>query len=113
MAVKVRLARIGTKHVPYYRIVAVDSRNKRDGAYLENLGTYDAQKTAVVALHTEKIDAWVAKGAVLSDTVKKIYTMHKKAATKPANTLVKKVAKKAAAKAEQKEVPATEEARVE
>lgn len=98
MAVKVRLARIGTKHVPHYRIVAVDGRNKRDGAYLENLGTYDALNSSVITIHMDQIDKWVANGAILSDTVKKIYKMHKKASSAPAS--VKKVAapKKSAAK---------------
>ena len=43
--VKIRLSRIGKKHVPFYRIVAVDSREKRDGACLENLGTFDGLNT--------------------------------------------------------------------
>lgn len=80
MAVKIRLSRIGKKHVPFYRIIAVDSRKKRDGAYLDNLGTYDGLKGQVVQMHIERINDWVAKGAILSDTVKKIVKMHKRAA---------------------------------
>jgi small subunit ribosomal protein S16 len=48
MAVKLRLTRIGKKKAPFYRIVAIDSRKKRDGAFLENLGTYDALKGNLV-----------------------------------------------------------------
>lgn len=90
MAVKVRLARIGTKHVPFYRVVAVDGRKKRDGAYLDNLGTYDALKSSVISLDVEKLESWVSKGAILSETVQKIYKMHKKGAA--AEGIIKKVA---------------------
>ena len=78
MAVKIRLSRIGKKKAPCYRIVAVDSRKKRDGAYLDNLGTYDALKGVVITLHQERIDYWVSKGAILADSVKKIIKEHKK-----------------------------------
>ena len=79
--VKIRLSRIGKKHVPFYRIVAVDSRDKRDGgAMLENLGTVEGLNTKIVSMETERIDAWVAKGAVMSDTVKRLYKMYKKQA---------------------------------
>jgi small subunit ribosomal protein S16 len=78
--VKIRLSRIGKKHVPFYRIVAVDSREKRDGACLENLGTFDALNVKIVQFHEERIKDWVAKGAVMTDTVKKIYKMYKKQA---------------------------------
>jgi len=100
MAVKVRLSRIGTKHVPFYRVVVVDGRKKRDGAYLDNLGTYDALKTTIISLDTEKLEAWVSKGAILSETVQKIYKMHRKNAL-VSQGLVKTVAapKKSAAKA--------------
>ncbi len=78
--VKIRLSRVGKKHVPFYRIVAVDSREKRDGACLENLGTYDALNTKIIHFHEARINDWVAKGAVMTDTVKKIYKMYKKQA---------------------------------
>jgi small subunit ribosomal protein S16 len=78
--VKIRLSRTGKKHVPFYRIVAVDSREKRDGSCLENLGTYDALNTKIVQFHEERINDWLAKGAVMTDTVKKIYKMYKKQA---------------------------------
>jgi small subunit ribosomal protein S16 len=107
MAVKIRLSRIGTKHVPFYRVVVVDGRKKRDGEYLDNLGTYDAIKTTILSLDTEKLEAWVSKGAILSDTVRKIYKMHKKNAAVSAG-LVKNVAapKKSATKAKDASVEA-------
>ena len=73
MAVKIRLARIGKKHAPFFRIVAIDSRKKRDGAYLETLGTYDVLKGALVQFNVERINDWVSKGAILSDSVKKMH----------------------------------------
>lgn len=77
MAVKIRLSRIGKKKAPCYRIVAVDSRKKRDGAYLENLGTYDAVKGNIVKLDKDRIDYWVSKGAVVADSVKKLIKKHR------------------------------------
>jgi len=76
MSVKIRLSRIGKKNRPYWRVVAVDSRKKRDGAYLDNLGTYDPIKHQVVQFHTDKIATWVAKGAVCSPTVIKLLKTH-------------------------------------
>lgn len=72
MSVKIRLSRIGKKSRPYWRIIAVDSRKKRDGAFLDNLGTYDPIKHEVVQLATERINDWVAKGAECSPAVTKL-----------------------------------------
>jgi small subunit ribosomal protein S16 len=78
MAVKIRLSRIGKKNRAFWRIVAVDGRAKRDGACLENLGTYDPIKHEVIQLHAERIQEWVSKGAICSPTVLKL--MKKQAA---------------------------------
>ena len=68
--VKIRLSRAGAKKRPFYRIVAIDSRARRDGRPLEFLGTYDPiAKPKAIDLDTEKLDAWVRKGAQVSDTV--------------------------------------------
>ncbi len=80
MAVKIRLSRIGKKNCPVWRIVAIDSRKKRDGAFLENLGTYNPITQELVQFHAERISAWVDKGAICSDTVSKLFKLHKKAA---------------------------------
>lgn len=82
MAVKIRLSRIGKKHVPFYRVVAVDSRAKRDGQFLENIGTYDALKGAVVVFDEQLYDKWISRGAIPTDSAKKIYRVHKKAIAK-------------------------------
>ena len=57
----------------YYRIIAIDERRQRDGRALEFLGTYDPNPNPEqVTLKSERIDAWLAKGAQLSPTVKSI-----------------------------------------
>jgi small subunit ribosomal protein S16 len=73
MAMKIRLARGGSKKRPHYSIVASDSRMPRDGRFLEKLGTYDPmlakddEKRVVMDL--EKIKAWLGKGAQPTDRV--------------------------------------------
>ena len=68
MPVKIRLMRIGTKKRPYYRVVAVDERRKRTGQYIELLGTYNPlTEPHEIILKQDLIDAWIKKGAVLSD----------------------------------------------
>ena len=68
--VVLRLRREGNKNRPFYRIVAADQRFKRDGRFLEILGTYDPVKeTDNVNLDLEKANAWIAKGAQPSETV--------------------------------------------
>ena len=89
MAVKIRLTRIGKKKVPFYRIIAVDSRKKRDGAFLEELGTYDALNSTLVHFHEDRILDWVNKGAQLSETVKRLFKLHKKSKQGPTPTTKK------------------------
>ena len=70
MAVKIRLLRLGRKKKPFYRIVAIDSRSRRDGRYLDKLGYYDPlTKPATVQLEKEKIAKWLDQGAVPTETV--------------------------------------------
>lgn len=71
MAVHLRLARGGRKNLPFYRLVAADSRMPRDGRYLEILGTYDPAKDPPVSvLKQERILDWLNKGAQPSVTVR-------------------------------------------
>jgi small subunit ribosomal protein S16 len=70
MSVKIRLTRAGAKKAPYYHIIATDERSKRDGAYLENLGSYDPKKSpAEVKVNQERVDYWLKVGAQPSETV--------------------------------------------
>ncbi len=79
--VAIRLRRGGTKKKPFYRIVAVDSRRKRDGKVLEVIGYYDPKtEEPTIKVDIDRYNAWIAKGAKASEAVK---------------NLVKKVAKSA------------------
>ncbi|MDR2302032.1 MAG: 30S ribosomal protein S16 [Deltaproteobacteria bacterium] len=70
MALKVRLARMGAKKKPFYRLVVADSAAKRDGRFLEIVGFYDPNKNpALVEIKRELLDSWVAKGAKPTETV--------------------------------------------
>jgi small subunit ribosomal protein S16 len=62
---------MGKKKRPFYRLVVLDSRKRRDGAYLANLGYYNPfAEPPEVQLHTDDIMAWLAKGAVVSDSAR-------------------------------------------
>lgn len=78
MSIMIRLKKIGTHKRPFYTIVAVDSRKKRDGRVLEILGHYDPYASREsVTFFQEKIKAWVKKGALISPTVKSLLKIHK------------------------------------
>ncbi len=71
MAVKIRLARMGSKKKPFYRIVAADSEAPRDGKFLEILGYYDPMKDpATIKTHDDKITYWLEKGAGLTNSAR-------------------------------------------
>ena len=71
--VKIRLKRMGAKKSPFYRIVVMDSRDRRDGREIEVIGSYDPRKNpAVVNLNEEKTLAWLNNGALPTDTVRNI-----------------------------------------
>ena len=73
MALKIRLARGGSKKRPYYQIVVADARSPRDGRFLENLGSWnpmlakDDEKR--VQLNAERVNHWIAQGAQPTDRV--------------------------------------------
>ena len=73
MSVKIRLSRAGAKMRPFYRIVAADSRNARDGRFIEKLGTYDpllaGDSEKRVVLNEERIRHWLGHGAQVTDRV--------------------------------------------
>lgn len=71
--VKIRMRREGTKDRPYYRIVVTDSRARREGAYIEQIGTYDPLRdTSSYQIDLAKAEAWIGKGAQPSDTVRSL-----------------------------------------
>ena len=70
MAVALRLRQEGSKGRPFYRIVAADKRFKRDGRFIEILGTYDPFKEkGNCDVNLEKVNEWIAKGAQPTATV--------------------------------------------
>lgn len=73
MAVKLRLKRMGAKKAPFYRVVAADSRCKRDGRFIETVGTYNPLTTpAEINIDEEKAIKWLKTGATPTDTVRNI-----------------------------------------
>ena len=73
MAVKLRLKRMGAKKKPYYRIVAADARSKRDGRFIETVGTYDPTKNpAEIKVDDALAIKWLNNGAQPTDTVRSI-----------------------------------------
>ena len=72
MAVRIRMKRLGRKHRPYFRIVAIDGRQPRDGRILEELGSYDPMVKNTderVRLKPDRIKYWVGVGAQPSENV--------------------------------------------
>lgn len=75
MAVKLRLLRMGAKKKPFYRIVAADSRTKRDGKYIELVGTYNPiTEPAEIKINEEIALKWLSNGAIPTDTVKSLFS---------------------------------------
>lgn len=73
MALKIRLARGGSKKRPFYRVVVADSRSPRDGRFIEKIGSYDPRlpkdSEARVQIEADKAAAWIKKGALPTDRV--------------------------------------------
>ncbi|HOZ72948.1 MAG TPA: 30S ribosomal protein S16 [Spirochaetales bacterium] len=74
MSVKIRLKKFGAKRRPYYRIVVLDSRQPRDGKTIDELGIYHPveKEGAQLRIDEEKARAWLAKGALPTDTVRSL-----------------------------------------
>jgi len=71
--VKIRLSRLGAHKKPFYRIVVADSRARRDGPFIEILGTYDPLKDpSEIKLNGEKVKHWLQRGAQPTDKAKKL-----------------------------------------
>lgn len=69
--VKIRLRRMGAKKAPFYRVVVADSRDPRDGRFIEEIGTYDPLTTpATIKIDMERAKYWISNGAQPTDTVR-------------------------------------------
>lgn len=74
MSAKIRLLRLGTRGKPFYRVVVMDESSARNSKTIEVLGTYDPGKDpASFNVSKEKAEAWLKKGALPSDTVRKYF----------------------------------------
>lgn len=71
--VKIRLTRMGAHKKPFYRIIVSDSRARRDGPFIEVIGTYDPKKEpSEIKVDAERAQYWIGQGAQPTDTVKKL-----------------------------------------
>ncbi|MBV8200472.1 MAG: 30S ribosomal protein S16 [Acidobacteria bacterium] len=78
---KIRLRRMGARHSPYYRVVVSDSRNVPTASAVEELGNYNpTAKPPQVTLDAERIGYWLARGAQMSPTVKRLMGQARKSA---------------------------------
>ena len=76
----IRLRRTGSTKRPYYRVVVADSRDWRDGRFVEVLGHYDPRRDpAVVKIDAKRAEYWIGKGARPSDTVRSMLKKNAKA----------------------------------
>ncbi|MCL2209875.1 MAG: 30S ribosomal protein S16 [Treponema sp.] len=75
MSATIRLKKFGTKKRPYYRIVVMDKQAPRDGKTIDEIGYYHPieAENKQIEFDIEKAKAWLAKGAVASDTVRRIF----------------------------------------
>jgi small subunit ribosomal protein S16 len=118
MAMKIRLARGGTKKRPFYRIVATDSRMPRDGRFLEKLGTYNPllakDSEDRIKMDLDRVKHWLDQGAQPTDRVARFLeaagVLAKKTRNNPNKAEPGKKAKERAAEKEAKAAKAAEAA---
>ncbi len=80
--VSIRLSRAGAKKKPFYHLVVTDSRNRRDGRYLERLGYFNPvgrDHEENLRIDLERVDYWIGQGAQPSERVKALLKAHRKA----------------------------------
>ena len=84
MAVKIRLARMGDKHSPVYRVVVADSRSARDTKAIEVLGTYNPlTNPAQINLNADRVKYWLGCGAIPTETAKELLVKQEFIKAKP------------------------------
>jgi small subunit ribosomal protein S16 len=79
--IKIRLARHGAKKRPFYQVVVTDSRNPRDGRFIERVGFFNpipSGKDEPIRLNIDSIEAWIKRGAILSSRVTSLLKKEKK-----------------------------------
>jgi small subunit ribosomal protein S16 len=81
MAVTIRLTRAGGRKIPFYRVVAADTRSPRDGRFIEQLGVYDPLRDPVeFRVDEQRLQHWLKHGALPSQTVSELLKRQRKAA---------------------------------
>lgn len=76
MAVRIRLKRMGKIHAPFYRVVVVDSRKRRDGRVIEEIGIYDPMPNpSTIRIDSERAQYWLGVGAQPSDPVRRLLVL--------------------------------------
>jgi len=87
MALKIRLTKVGSVHQPLYRVVVAEARSRRDGAAVENLGTYrPGDKGNPIKVNLERVDYWLSKGAKPTNTMHSMIKKARRAATAKGET---------------------------
>ena len=85
MSVVIRMKRAGAKKRPFFRVVVTDSRNPRDGRYIEQLGYYDPlTNPATFRIDTDRFSEWIRRGALPSESVGVMVSKHAPDALRPA-----------------------------
>jgi small subunit ribosomal protein S16 len=93
MALKIKLARIGATHNPVYRVVVAEGRSRRDGRFVEILGTYSPkQRSGQLKLNVERADYWVGQGAIPTDTSRSLIKKARKMGDAPETAPVEEAA---------------------
>lgn len=106
MSVTIRLRRMGRNNLPFYRVVAADTRRSNQGRYIEALGWYDPGRDGECSLKMDRIEYWTSQGALVSDTVKNLISRQRKKPTAPKPAKPEKTAKpEAPAESEKVEEP--------
>jgi small subunit ribosomal protein S16 len=84
--VKLRLARVGAKKKPFYRVVVSDSRSPRDGRFIEQIGVYDPKMNpAVFKVKQDRLQHWLSVGAQPTETLHRLILAHREEAQAPAS----------------------------
>ena len=81
--VSIRLSRAGAKKRPFYHLIVTDSRNRRDGRYIERVGYFNPvgrSHEENLRIDLERVDYWIGQGAQPTDRVKSLIKSHRKAA---------------------------------
>jgi len=110
--VVIRLSRGGSKKTPFFNLVVADSRNRRDGRFIERVGFYNPSasgQSEALRVNQERVNYWTGVGAQLSDTVKRLVKLH---ATGPEGMAKAKAKDEAKAEAAKAKIAAAEAAKV-